>query len=194
MNVENNIYSSNNINDEINGKRYGNPSKELYKVVTLGDCGVGNKTSFLNRNIGNQFNPNCPSTCSISYVRRGIYADNKNILIDFWDTPGQELYTRFNKIFLKDTYCIILGFDITRSETCENVKTFWHKHPKENSETDLIYLVGNKIDLYENRVVDENEVSKYCEENNIRYFEISCKDSSGIQELLDDIAKELIKR
>ena len=57
-----------------------------------------------------------------------------------------------------------------------------------------MYLLAYKIDLYENMGVDGNEVKKYCEENNLRYFEISCLNTSGIKEFLDDLINELIKK
>ena len=46
---------NNNINNNIKDIIYGNPSKESYKVILLGDCGVGNKSSLVNRIQGNDF-------------------------------------------------------------------------------------------------------------------------------------------
>ena len=68
--LENDI--SNNINNGIKEIFYGNPSKECYKIVLLGDCGVGAKSSLVNRLMGNKFEPNIPSTCSASYISRGV--------------------------------------------------------------------------------------------------------------------------
>ena len=42
--------------------------------------------------------------------------------------------------------------------------------------------------------ISENEVKKYCEDNNFRYFETSCLIPSGIEEFFQDLANELIKR
>ena len=164
-------------------------------VVLLGDSGVGSKTSFLNRVIDNTFDPSCMSTSGGVYAEKIINLYNGKVFnIDFWDTPGQERYRSLNKPFLKNTDCIMLGYDVTRIESFKNIKEFWYKFSKEYSEADLIYLVGNKIDLYEDRCVEEDEALKYCEEMNIKYFEISCKISSGIQKLIDDLTDQLIKK
>ena len=106
--------TNNNINNGIKEIFYGNPSKECYKVVLLGDCGVGSKSSLVNRLMGNKFEPNIPSTCSASYISRTVNLQNgKKIIIEIWDTPGQEKYKPVLKLYLKDSDCIALGYDIT---------------------------------------------------------------------------------
>jgi len=58
----------------------------------------------------------------------------------------------------------------------------------------LIYLVANKIDLYENKEVSEDEAKNYAKEKGIKYFKVSCLNNVGINELLEDIAYSLIKK
>ena len=110
------------------------------------------------------------------------------------DTPGQEKYEPVLRIYLKDSDCIVLGYDVTRKQTFDNIKKYWYPKYIENSGVDLIYLLGNKIDLYEQMEVSENEARKYCEDNNFRYFETSCLMPCGIREFLQDLSNELIKR
>ena len=43
-------------------------------------------------------------------------------------------------------------------------------------------------------LVDEEKVRKYCKENNLRYFKISCKNSIGTDIFMDDLINELIKK
>ena len=114
--------------------------------------------------------------------------------MEFWDTSGQEKYRSLTNVFIKDSDVIILGYDITRRESFKSIKDFWYKFSKENSDTDLIYLLGNKIDLYEKSDVSESEVRNYAEENNIRYFEISCLEAIGFEKLFDDLTNQLIKK
>ena len=54
--IENNI--KNDINNGINEIFYGNPSKEYYKVVFVGDTGIGAKTNLINRIGKDEYNPN----------------------------------------------------------------------------------------------------------------------------------------
>ena len=192
-NLENNV--KNDINNGINEIFYGTPSKESYKAVLLGDSGIGSKTSFINRAVKNCFDYNVSSTTGASYSSKTIELQNgKELILDFWDTSGQEKYRSLTNVFIKDSDVIILGYDITRRESFESIKDFWYKFSKDNSDTDLIYLLGNKIDLYEKSDVSESEVRNYAEENNIRYFEISCLQAIGFEKLFDDLTNQLIKK
>ena len=193
MDIEKNI-SSNNINNGINEIIYGNPSKEKYKIMFFGDTAIGAKTSLRNVIINNIFDPNIMSTSGLDYSSKTIeYKNGKKITIDFWDTPGQERYKNMTHLIMKDTDCFFLGYSVTDKNTFENVKTYWYEKTKDKSRTDLMYLIGNKIDLYDYRQVEEDEALKFCEEKNIRYFETSCVNITGIQELLNDLADQLIK-
>ena len=129
------------------------------------------------------------------YLTKKIHLNNgKDIEIDFWDTAGQEKHRILNKIYLKDADCVMWGYDITSRKTFDCIKTFWYDYSKENSKADLIYLLGNKIDLYEYMDVEEKEARNYCKVKDIRYFEISCKNNTGIKEIFDDLTNQLIKR
>ena len=64
---------------------------------------------------------------------------------------------------------------------------------KENADVNLMYLIGNKIDLFDRREVTEDDAKKLAMEYNLRYFETSCLTGSGIQEFVDDLANEIIR-
>ena len=189
-NIENKI--ENNIDIGIKEIIYGKPSKKSYKVTLLGESAIGSKTSLINLLIHNKFDYNLAN--ANDYSTKTIQLKNgKEFMINFWDTPGQETYRSLCKILMKDSDCIILGYDVTRYETYKYLD-YWYSVSKDNNKTDLIYLLGNKIDLIEYRKVNEEDARQYAEKNNIRYFEISCKTSSGIKEFIDDLINELIKR
>ena len=116
------------------------------------------------------------------------------INFEIWDTPGQEKYRSINKLFIKNSDCVVLGYDITRIETFENICNFWYPTAKEITSTNLFYLIANKIDLYENETVKEEKVIEYAKNNNMRYFRISCKFYRGINDFIEDMINELIKR
>ena len=192
-NLENNV--KNDINNGINEIFYGTPSKEIYKAVLLGDCAIGSKTSFINRVIYNRFDYDVSSTSGGYFVSKTIELKNgKELIIEFCDTAGQERYRSLNKFFIQGADVIILGYDITNGESFRNIKESWYGFTKEFSDTDLIYLLGNKIDLLEKIDVFEEDVIDFVEKNNIRYFEISCLEAIGFEKLFEDLINQLIKR
>ena len=80
-----------------------------------------------------------------------------------------------------------MGYDITNKQSFEEIKSFWYYKIKEKNKTNLIYLLGNKIDLKDDIEINENEVKEFSDTNKIKYFSISVKNDINIQNLIDDI-------
>ena len=55
-----------------------------------------------------------------------------------------------------------------------------------------MYLIGNGIDI-DKRKVDKEKAKNFANENNLRYFETSCKTGEGIQEFYIDLINEIAK-
>ena len=87
--------------------------------------------------------------------------------------------------------CIILIFDVTNYESFLTIKEFWYPKTKEFPNINLIYLIGNKIDL--ERKVPREEAMNFANENNLRYFETSYLTGEGIQEFFNDLVNEITK-
>ena len=92
---------------------------------------------------------------------------------------------------MKDSDCVVLGFDITNEESFKNIQDYWYPKSKEISGANLFYLVGNKIDLALDRKVDKNIARKFAEENGTKYFEISCLTSEGMNIFFEDLKKSI---
>ena len=180
-------------NKRMNDKMNFKPIKKIYKTVLLGENRIGSKTSLLNAIIRNEFDEHTSSTEVTSFNSKSfISKNNEEIIFEFWDTAGQEKYRELTKFFFIDSDVVILGFNITRYETFEEVKKFWYPYIIENSKADFIYLLGNKIDLYDEVFnYEEEEVRNFAKENNLRYFEISCKTRAGISQFIDDLVNEV---
>ena len=94
-----------------------------HKIVLLGDSGVG-KTCIISRFISGQFDINVNSTNGASYASKKIdYPElGKSLMLDIWDTAGQEKYKSLTKFFYKDAAAAILVYDITQNASFENMK------------------------------------------------------------------------
>ena len=124
----------------------------------------------MSRAVPGTFDANAASTNGASYASKTLYLENDNkIKLNMWDTAGQERYRVLTTFFINECDSIILGYDVTVPNTFDSIKSFWYKHSKEKSEADLIYLVGNKIDLIDDRRVPKDEARQYCEENILKF-------------------------
>ena len=169
-------------------------SKDQYKIVFIGESRTGAKTSLINRLEGKEFSSDLERTISCSFTEIQIPLGNyRKITFHLWDTTGQEIYRSLIKLFMKDSDCLVIGYDINNKKNFEEAKNFWYPLVKERGECNLIYLIGNKIDLNERREVEREEAIEFAKSKNLRFFEISCKTGEGIKEFFDDLVHNLLK-
>ena len=159
------------------------------KVVLLGDGGVG-KTCIISRYISGTYDESSAATNGASYCSKNVNYEKvgKNLLLDIWDTAGQEKYRALTKFFYKDAAVCILVYDITRRETFDNIKNYWIQQLRENSSKNIVIgIAGNKCDLYEEEKVSENEAREFADEIGAVFELTSAQNNTGINELFLDV-------
>ena len=171
------------------------PTKEEYKVVFVGDTYSSCKSSFIATIMQEKkFDDDMLSNYSGNYQKKKITLKNGySIILYLWDIIGQERYNSLAKILIKDYDCAVIGYDITNKESFYDVKNLWHKLVLETGNSDLMYLIGHKSDLYEKQMVSTEEAKELADELNMRFFEVSCKEYYNIKEFIDDLTNEIIK-
>ena len=164
-----------------------------FKVIFVGESGIGAKTSLINSIIGQEFDEFRQSTQSPNYASTSIKNNlDHEIKMILWDTIGQEKYRAMTNLFLKDSHCVILGYDITNKNSFDEIKNYHYNNIKEKlGDAPLIYLVANKIDLWIKEEVSEGEAKAFAEEKKIKYFRVSSKTRQGVDLLINDIANSL---
>ncbi len=164
------------------------------KVVLLGDSGVG-KTCIISRYIQGTFMKNCNSTNGASYCSKNVRFENlgKNLLLDIWDTAGQEKYKSLTRFFYKDAAVAILVYDITRRESFDNIVNYWYGQLKENGDKNIVIgIAGNKCDLYEKEKVAESEAKEFADKIGAIFELTSAANNTGIDELFQDVGNKYL--
>ena len=167
---------------------------ESVKVVLLGESGVG-KTSIISQFTTNKFNPRCATSVSAQFISKTIEFPNygKSIKFDIWDTVGQEKYRSLAKIFYKDAKVIIFVYDIVTDYSFSALKDFWYKETINNADNDPIFaIVANKIDLYQEQKVSNNDGKAFADEINAIFQTTSALSNAGINTLFENIGKKII--
>ena len=165
-----------------------------HKLVLIGDSGVG-KTCLISRFISGQFDANVNSTNGASYASKKVEFPElgKSLVLDIWDTAGQEKYKSLTKFFYKDAAMVVLVYDITRRESYDNLKNFWYKEIKEHGEKDIILgIAGNKSDLYDEEAVPEKEAREFAESIGAIFTLTSAQNNSGVNKLFENIGKKFL--
>ena len=158
------------------------------QLLIIGDSTVG-KTSILSRFANGIFNSNYLATVGLDSFTKDEIIDDKTIRIKIWDTAGQERYKSLTKGFFRNAEGVMLVYDVTNSETYENLK-FWLQSIKNNTSPDMgeipIILIGNKIDC-EDREVKVEEAENFWKEQGYPYFETSAKTGENIKYLVKKV-------
>ena len=164
-----------------------------FSLAILGDKGVG-KTSFCNRYINKTFNPSESPTNGGEYFQKIFYDNNAAIKIDIFDTSGDPRSKKIVKYLYKDARSIILMFNLKDKSTFDNLPNYLEEIRNNSVEDPIIYLVGNfsKEAGINGVQVLEKDIKKFILENNIKYFEISCKLGEGINEVMKELTKEIL--
>ena len=160
------------------------------KITLIGDSGVG-KSSIINRYTHNKYDENVEVTHSLGYNKKEYEYDGKKYQLDIWDTAGQEQYRSLGKHFYKDSFIIILVYDITSKESFINLEKVWIEDIENFAEKSrVLAIVGSKKDLYEeNEAVTFEDGEKFAQEHDAIFMEVSAKVGTNIDLLFESCVK-----
>ena len=164
---------------------------EAIKVVLVGESGVG-KTSIISQFTAHKFDPHRETSLSAQFISKTVEFQDlgKAIKFDIWDTVGQEKYRALAEIFYRDAKVIVFVYDITTAYSFEELKKYWYEETKTKSTgKHLLAVVANKIDLYNDQKVSNNEGMTFAEEIGAIFQTTSAQSDSGITTLFDNIGK-----
>ena len=132
--------------------------EESIKIILIGNSGVG-KTAIINRFELDKFSKDTQSTISSSFIIKPIDIDGKKLILNIWDTAGQEKFRSLNKLFIKNSKIIIFVYDVTVRQSFDQLNFWYELVNDEINEGVVLGLAGNKIDRIQEDNVEE-EVSK----------------------------------
>ena len=163
----------------------------LYKILLLGDCAVG-KSCLLLRYCENSFQESHLATIGLDFRLTTITLENnRKIRIQIWDTAGEDRFRSITRNYYKGAHGIVLIYDVTDQQSFQHIKDWVDKIKEESKEGVIIYLVGNKIDLIDKRIITNADGKKLSEEIKIKYYETSAKDSIGVNEVFENLVKDM---
>ena len=162
-------------------------------ISILGESKVG-KTCICSSFLGLEFNPDKLSTIGMERSVSTIKIETgEELKLKIWDTAGQERFRSFPISTLRSSQGVIVVFDLTDKESFYKV-TNWLKDIRNISPNKPIVLFGNKSDLVDERKVDKDDINSLCKKEDLKYFETSAKNNTGIKEGITKIATLAFKQ
>jgi len=165
-------------------------TESIFKVIVIGDPAVG-KTSLLKRFVTKQFVENYLPTVGVNIVKEPIQLAKQNATVNlmFWDIAGQPQFYMLHRPYFNGADAMILVFDITRSSTFSNVNEWFNTAKKYGLGGLPRILIGNKIDLKEERKIILPMAEHLSEKLNAPYFETSALSGKNVKTIFHKIAE-----
>ena len=162
-----------------------------FKVIVIGDSGVG-KSCLTNKATNNVFEDNYNATVGFEFFTFNIKMFNKIIKLQIWDTCGQELYRSLITNFYRNSSLAIIVYAINSKTSFDSIE-MWLKELRTHSSPDAkVFLIGNKVDLENERVISKEEGEKFKENNKLNFFlEASAKSGLNAQNIFVQAAYAL---
>lgn len=164
------------------------------KVVLLGDGGVG-KSSLMNRFVSGKFDTQSFHTIGVEFLNKDVNVEGQSYTLQIWDTAGQERFKSLRTPFYRGSDLCLLVYAVDDVQSFKNLamwrKEFLYYADVKDKDTFPFILLGNKIDVDE-RVVTQEEVHNFCQEiGGIPYYETSAKDSTNVDNAFHAAVKRL---
>lgn len=163
--------------------------KYKFKIVVIGDSSVG-KTSIINMFTQNKFYPCIETTIGCDMVCHVIQINNREIILEIWDTAGQEIFLSMTKSFYKNACGAIVTYDSTNLQSFNKIYK-WIDELDSVTHAEIL-LAGTKTDMVDNIQVSSDIVAEYAKNNNLMFVETSAKNNLNINKCFYDLAMKIL--
>ena len=165
-------------------------TESIFKCIVIGDPAVG-KTSLLTNFTSNQFEERYIATVGVNIVKELIVLEDENTTLSlmFWDIAGQPQFYMLHRPYFNGADGMLLVFDVTRSSTFSNINNWYNTAVKYGLSGIPRLLVGNKIDLKDERKIILPMADHLSEKINAPYFETSALTGENVKPVFKKIAE-----
>ena len=155
-----------------------------FKLIFLGDQFVG-KSSILNRFYQDKFEPDYQATIGLDFHSKNVNINGNTVRLLLYDTAGQEKFKSLIPMYIRDANIILVVYDITNKDSFTHTEHWVNETKDLKREDEIFVLVGNKIDLDENRAVTKKEAEDFATEKGFLFYEVSAKTGEQIEDLFN---------
>ena len=162
-----------------------------FKVVMIGAVAVG-KTAIANRLQFQMFEVDYQPTIGAGYIPYRTTYEDKDIELQIWDTAGMERYKSLGAIYYRDANAVIIVYDQTSLESADALQGWLNNFRATVKGQCYIAIAANKDDL-PNKIVPQEKIKTWCDENGFDFFITSAKSGVGVTEMFQALVKGVMQ-
>ncbi|PNF22971.1 Rab-like protein 2A [Cryptotermes secundus] len=126
------------------------------------------------------YKPQQLSTYALSLFRYHTKVEDESVIVDFWDTAGQEMFQSMHPSYYHQAHACIMVFDSTRKVTYKNLAT-WYQELRQHRPHIPVFCAANKIDT--NMDVTQKSFA-FPQKHNIPLYYVSASDGTNVVKVL----------
>ena len=164
-----------------------------FKIIVIGDSGVG-KSCLTTQAVRNNFEEFYTATVGFEFLTFNMRINNNVLKLQIWDTCGQEVYKSLISNFYRNSSLALILYAINNKDSFTHAETWLNDLKNQANPNVRVFLVGNKSDLENERVISKEQGEKFKEEKKLdRFIETSAKTGENARGALLEAAKMLYK-
>ncbi|KAM7375099.1 hypothetical protein PAMA_014268 [Pampus argenteus] len=161
-----------------------------YKVVVLGSGGVGKSAltvQFVTGTFIEKYDPTIED-----FYRKEIEVDSSPSVLEILDTAGTEQFASMRDLYIRNGQGFILVYSLVNQQSFQDIKPMRDQiiRVKRYQQVPVV-LVGNKVDLEEEREVSPSEGQALAEDWGCPFMETSAKSKTMVDELFAEIVRQM---
>ena len=164
----------------------------VFKVVVVGEGGVG-KTSLILRYTQDRFLGEYITTIGTNFAVKTLNVNEQQVKLQLWDLGGQAQFMRIRSFYYPGARAAMLVYSISDRKSFDVVPK-WSREVKDVCGDIPLTLIGNKMDLDNDRAVKRVEGEQRASQLGAEFFETSAKTGELINSAFTTVAKRIFQR
>jgi len=174
------------------------PDEFLYKVIVVGEGGVG-KTTFINRYTTGSFLESTKITLGASVHSFDTQVNGDGIRLQVWDFGGEKRFRFILPGYCKGTHGVIFVFELTRPSSLWKLDE-WVDLVNTSTKNPISLLIGTKADLINengSKALNDEQIEEFMKQHNITpdlFFKTSSVTGENIENVFVKVSDLLYKK
>lgn len=167
-----------------------------FKVVVLGNGAVG-KTSLIRHFCDSGFTKSYKQTIGVDFYSRRVQLPHSHppVTLQLWDIGGQQIGGKMLANYIYGSHAVCLVYDITDLNSFKDLSDWKECVDKVFADAPAVdkpkmVLVGNKVDLPNRQVTDENQAA-FSKNFNMPHCTVSAQSGERVNAMFTRIAATL---